>query len=248
MRDVFFSLRFVPGLSLPDARHFLGRRVQSQRSFGPVENDGCAIGDLEHARLGAGDRGDFKGTGEDGDVRSCAAADRREADDRAAFHRRGVGRREILGDEDRTLRILWRHAGHAGEQFEHAAADVANIVGTLGEEFVAQRGESFRVKLGGILPGKRRALSLGHGRVRDLEEIGIVEQLGMRGKDRCLAWVGFRVELRAQGLRAGRALCRWRRQADVARASRRALPLDHDFRSPDLKDRADSKARRGGHA
>jgi hypothetical protein len=158
--DVFLAPRFVPCLALPDAFDLLGRRIEAQRSFAGVEDNRRAVGELESRGFDAGDRRDIERPCKDGDVRRGAAAHRGEADDATPIHRGGVGRCQIFRDENRTFRIGGCLAMHAGEQFEDTPADVAHIVGALRQEFIAQRGKAFRMKLRGILPRKRGAFAL----------------------------------------------------------------------------------------
>ena len=117
-------------------------------------------------------------------MRSRAAAHGGKTDDGAAFHRGGVGRRQVFGDENGIFGILRWQTGHAGQQFEHAQPDVAHIVGALCEQFVAQGGETLGVKFGRTFPGEGRALSLGHRGVSHLEKIRIVEEFGVSREDR----------------------------------------------------------------
>mgnify|MGYP003694409257 CR=1 FL=1 len=63
------------------------------------------------------------------------------------------------------------------------------IVGALREELIAQTGEPLGVSLYGAFPGEGGALALGDRGGGDLDEIGILEQLGMRGENG-----GFRLD------------------------------------------------------
>ena len=56
---------------------------------------------------------------------------------------------------------------HAGHQLEHAPANVADVVGPLGEQFVAQRRQAIRMNLRGRFPSEAGALAFGNDLVKD---------------------------------------------------------------------------------
>ena len=63
-------------LRLAQVRHFLPGRIQPQRALAAIEDDGRAIGELERARLDAGERGNSQRAREDRHVRGRAATHR----------------------------------------------------------------------------------------------------------------------------------------------------------------------------
>ena len=136
-------------------------------------------------------------------------------------------------------------ARDAGEELEHAQADVAHIVGALGEQFVAQRGEPSAWSRGRALPRERGALALGDRGLGDLEEVGIVEQLLVRGEDRGLGGIGL-LKLRAQGGELSARLVDGVGEQLAARGRRRALPRSRRSPRAHLEDRADGQPGRGG--
>ena len=71
-------------------------------------------------------------------MRSGAAARGAEAHHARAIERRGVGGREVFGDEDAVRRILGLLERGAGENREHAQADIAQVVRALREQLIAQ--------------------------------------------------------------------------------------------------------------
>ncbi len=108
-------------------------------------------------------------------MRGGAPADGAEAHDLSAIERGGVGRSEILGNEDGVLWVLRGLAFGAGENGEHPPADIAHIVGALREQRIAQRSQAIGVGGDSLFPGEGRALSFAHGGFHDLEEVGIVD-------------------------------------------------------------------------
>ena len=86
----------------------------------------------------------------------------------------------------------------AGENRQHAQADVAQVVRALGEQLIAQPGEPVGVGGDRLLPRERGALALGDRGLGDLEKIRIGDQLLVRGEDRRLRRIGLGVKLRAQ--------------------------------------------------
>ena len=128
-------------LRAADARDFFRRRIQAQRAFVAIENDGCAVRNFERGRFDAGERGNAQRTREDRDVRSRAAARRAKPITRvrsSAAVSEGVrssAMRIVFGGYSGACRV------RAGENREHAQTDIAHIVGALGEQSVAQRGE-----------------------------------------------------------------------------------------------------------
>src|SRR5436189_6482185 len=100
MCDILKTLRLVAGLALTDAFDFVRRGSEAKRTFGAIENDRRSVSNLQGSRFDAGDGRDLEGARQNGDVRSRAAADGGKTDDRAAFHRGGVGRRQVFGDEN----------------------------------------------------------------------------------------------------------------------------------------------------
>ena len=183
VREIFLALLFVAHLRLAQ------RSISSADGFSrsvpllPSRMTGVPLASSERARSMPASAGNTERAREDGDVRGRAAAHGGKTHDPPALHRGGVRGREILGDENGVGRIGGSFPLDAGEEFEHAHADVAQVVGALREQLIAQTGEPLGVGLDGAFPGEGGALALGDRGVGDLEEIGIVEQLGVRGED-----------------------------------------------------------------
>ena len=111
----------------------------------------------------------------------------------------GVRGREILGDENRVGGIGWRLSLDAGKELQHALANVPKIIGALREELIAKTCEPLGVSLYRVLPGEGGALALGDCGGGDLDEIGILEQLGMRGENGGLRLFLMAMKLSTQG-------------------------------------------------
>ena len=95
-----------------------------------------------------------------------------------------------VSDGVRSSAIRIALAGYSGafrlipvRNSQHALANVAQIIGALREQLIAQTCEPLRVSLYRALPGEGGALALGDCGVGDLDEIRILEQLGMRGEN-----------------------------------------------------------------
>ena len=85
-------------------------------------------------------------------MRRGAAGGSAEAEDAGAIQRRGIGRREVLGHDDRLRRDLGRCAIATHEQMEHAPAHVAQIGGAAREQLGAERQEPVRLLPVGLPP------------------------------------------------------------------------------------------------
>ena len=118
-----------------------------------------------------------------------------------ALHGGGVRGREILGDENRVGGIGWSLSLDPGKELQHALANVPKIVGALREELIAQTCEPLGVSLYRALPGEGGALALGDRGGGDLDEIRILEQLGMRGENGGLRLFLMAMKLGAQGFK-----------------------------------------------
>ncbi len=131
---------------------FGGARVAPQAAVRAVEHDERAVGKLQRGFVDPADGRDAERAREDRDVARGAAGRRAEAEHLAAIERSGVGRREFLGDQDRVgghvdLRLL-----HAGEQRQHAAADIADVARAFAQQRVVEFLQRAR-----LLSRKRRA-------------------------------------------------------------------------------------------
>ncbi len=210
-------------LAVADALDLVRRRVQLQRAFRPIKDDWSIVRDVQGVRFNPGDRRNTQRTRENSDMRSSAAAHGGETNHCPAFHRGRIGRCEIFGNQNRILRILRRHSRDASEQSEHAQADIAHIVGALREQFVAKGREPFGMNFSRAFPGECSALALRDGGVSDVEEIRIIQQLGVRGEDRGLGRISFAVQLSAQALELSASFAESHRPATVARVRRLAL-------------------------
>jgi hypothetical protein len=74
-------------------------------------------------------------------------------------------------------------AGHSRDQPEHPPADVAKIRRALGEHLVLRAGQPIGQPREGAVPGGGCRRSAGDQLPRELDEIGIVEQLEVRAED-----------------------------------------------------------------
>ena len=107
--------------------------------------------------------------------------------------------REILGDKNRVGGIGWRLSLDPGKELQHALANVPKIVGALREQLIAKTCEPVSVGLYRAFPGEGGALALGDCGGGDLDEIRILEQLGMRGENGGLRLFLMAMKLSPQG-------------------------------------------------
>jgi hypothetical protein len=101
---------------------------------------------------------------------------------------------------------------------QDAHADVAEVVGALGKQFVAQRGQAVGVRRDGPLPREWCALPLGDQRFDDIEQVRIGEEFFVRREDRGLGRLSLGVQLCAQ-----------RRELTFRRRDRRDEPASLGF-------------------
>ena len=103
------------------------------RALGAVNQDGLALDQgLGHLGAGSHDRGDAQRAGEDGGVGGGAALGSNEGHDLLGVEQRGVGRSQVLGNQDKVLSHL-RDAGHGGvgEDRDDAVAHVSDVARAL---------------------------------------------------------------------------------------------------------------------
>jgi hypothetical protein len=128
-------------------------------------------------------------------VRGRSAPHGRKSHDLPALHGGGVRGSEILGDENRVRGIGWRLSPDAGEELQHALANIPKIIGALCEELIAQTGEPFGVSLDRVLPRESGTFALRDRGGGYFDEIRVLQQFGMRRENGGLGW-------RSPGLRA----------------------------------------------
>ena len=199
VREIFLPPLFMADLGFAKVCHLLPRRIQTKGAFAAIQDHWRAVGELESPRLNAGKRGNSQRARQDRHVRGCATTHRRKTHHLAALHRGGVRWCQILGDENGIGRVGGRFPFDSGEKFQHALADIAQIVGALGEQLVAQTGEPVSVGLNGVFPGEGSTLPLRNSGGGNVDQIGILEELGMRRENG-----GFRLLLVAMQLSAQR--------------------------------------------
>ena len=87
---------------------------------------------------------------------------------------------------------------------EYPFANAAKVAGTLRQELIPQSRKALSVQVDGLLPSKSGTFPLGDRGARYFEEIRVLKQLGMCGKDGCLRLFLATVKLGAQGLKLPR--------------------------------------------
>ena len=159
--------------------------VEPEAGAAAVENGGGALGDVERRVAGRDQGRQAERAGEDGGVRGRAAARGDEADDAGGVEADGVGRREVVGDQDHVAigegRVGGREVRH--EVGEHPAADVAQVGGAGGEQRIAHGGEAARGAAHRLLPRPGRAVAVDHELAGEGDEVGVGQELGLGLED-----------------------------------------------------------------
>lgn len=215
--------------------------VASQAATRAIEHDERAVGQLQRAFVDAADSRNAERARQYRDVARRAACRRAEAEHFASVKRRGVRRREFLGDENGFVRHVDARLLRAREQREHAAADIADIARPFAQKRVVELLEMACLRLESGAPREARALAVADAGDRRVVEIRIAQQFEMSIEDLCLRRIG---QLRLQRLDL---LTRFmmRRVEPRALALRRFARLGHvdDFAAK-LHDLADREPRR----
>ena len=130
-----------------------------------VERQRRAVGDGEHVRAGADHGGDPERAGDDRGVPGGAAARGDEPEGALGVERRGLARRELVGEHDAGL-AQQRAAVDAGEPRQHAARDVLDVHGALAQVGVVERAEGGGRLPGGVAPRGARRRAVGDALLR----------------------------------------------------------------------------------
>ncbi len=85
---------------------------------------------------------------------------RGEAQYPAGIQASGLGRGELVGDQDGIVRQFRYTFLDTQYHPEHPLADIHQVQGALDEQVIAEQPEQVRRFIGGGTPGKRRALAL----------------------------------------------------------------------------------------
>lgn len=121
--------------------------------------------------------------GEDGHVGGGAAFGHAQASRAGIHQRREVGGGDLPGGDDGASRHpQWR--GVAEQYPQHAFFQVAQVVGALGQQQVAQRLENLALGLDRPVPGVGGADALVDQHVGGVQQTRVFQQREMRGKDR----------------------------------------------------------------
>ena len=242
---LFFALLRLTLDALARLREFVRARIAPQAAVRAVEHDERAVGQLQRILVDAADRRNAERAREDRDVTRRAAGRRAEAEHLAAIERGGIGRRKLLGDQDRFAGHVDMRLLHAREQRQHAAADIADIARALAQQRVVELLQIARLRLERGAPREARALAFADAADGRVVEIGIVEQFEVRIENLRLRRIG---QLRLQRLDL---LTRFvtRRVEPCAFALRRFARFGHvdDFLA-ELHDLADRESRRRRYA
>ena len=102
--------------------------VELQAALAAIQHHPGAVGDIQGPALDAGHRGNVQGSSDDRHVTGGATRGGGEPDHPGAIQRCGIGRRQVLGDQDRLgwdLRLL---PALGGEFLQHPLTDIANVV------------------------------------------------------------------------------------------------------------------------
>ncbi len=135
----------------------------------------------------------------------------------------------------------------ASNQCQHAHPHIAQIVCALGQQFIAQRGQPVRMRRHSLLPSECRALPFCHGRLGDLQKIGIAEQFLVRGENRRLCRIGLGMQARPQrrelGLPSGNRIL----ETMTFDIHSRAGLVHFNLHAAHLENLANGEPRRSGH-
>jgi hypothetical protein len=82
---------------------------------------------------------------------------------------------------------------------QHAFTHIPKIVGALRKQLIAQTRQPLGMGLHGVLPTEGGAFPLGNCRGGDLDEVGILKQLGVGGENRRFRLLSMAMKLSTQG-------------------------------------------------
>ena len=149
--------------------------------------------------------------------------DRGKTQDLAGIEPGGLGRRQLIGDQDRPFGQLHRLILHAEDQLQHPLADIRQVRRPLGQQRIAQAFEQRCRRLGRGAPGKRRALAFADQRMGLIQQARVFEQFLMGLEDLCLGIPGGLVTQKLQGqIRLGQGTARVARAQPAPRCRTRS--------------------------
>ena len=120
----------------------LRRGAHDDAALIAVDDQRIAV--LDHAQQpgDAEDRRQAEGAGHDGGMALRAAEEGGKAGDRGGIHQRGIGGRQILGDDDRAFRQMGEGGeGCLGQVADQPVADLADVIGTGRDIGIVEGGE-----------------------------------------------------------------------------------------------------------
>ncbi|MNM85880.1 hypothetical protein D3C81_980190 [compost metagenome] len=142
------------------AVQFSGRWGNTDHAALPIEQQWRAGIEQQNRRTGADYSGDAKGAGDDGAMGRRAALSGDDTGNPARVQPGHIGRAD-LGHHQHIRLLRFNVRLHAAQLGQHAAADVAQVGGTFGEQSVVQRLLLPLCRLNHCHPRRRGAFALG---------------------------------------------------------------------------------------
>ena len=171
------ALALMPRAQLIDG---LGVRVQLQFAFVGIEQHPRAVAEPEHLQWHTADRRQTAGSREDRDMAGGATANGGKPEHLARIEPGGLGRGQLIGDQNGVVRQLQRLLVNTEDQLQHALADIIQIRRALSQQGIAQRAKHRRRCIGAGLPGKRRAFARVNQRPGLIQQARVGQQFLMR--------------------------------------------------------------------
>ena len=218
--------------------------VDPQRPAGAVEHGDCSGWLSQRRRAGADDGRDPKGAGDDRRVRRRPACRGAEADDARRVDGCRVRRRQVVGNEHhRMAGQLGVGVVDTGEERQHAVADVAEVGGPGGEQWVVDLLQLAGAPLDLVAPGPPGGLAAANRPRHRSQQLRIVEEGLVGAEDGCLLGSRAGLDVVVQLAQLGSRRRHGRAQLLLLGGRILGGALHHEVTSLEMPQRADRQSR-----